>query len=225
MDDIFERSIGLIGKENFEVIKDKVVAIFGLGGVGGTALESLARTGFEEFLIIDFDLVSSSNINRQILYTSEDIGKAKVEAAKNKLLKINKNISVETFSIKAQDFDFNRKIDFVIDAIDDVNGKLFIAQKCEENSIPYIICLGMANRFDPSKVCISTLNKTYNDPLAKKVRHLFKESGLIINKVHVVFSLETAQSFDGKLNSIMTVPSSAGLNIAYYLISYFVKGE
>ena len=105
--DIFARSIGLLGEDNFNKLQDKVIAVFGLGGVGGTALEALARTGVAHFIIVDFDKVDPSNLNRQILYTSKDIARDKVEAAKERLLMINPDLDIKTFKGKAQEFDFN----------------------------------------------------------------------------------------------------------------------
>lgn len=222
MNNIFERSIGLLEEENFKRIKEKIICIFGLGGVGGTALEALARTGFTRFIIVDFDVVDPSNINRQILFNFEDISISKVDAAFSHLTKINPGIQIERYKTKAQEFDFNRRVDFVVDAIDDCEGKLYIAKHCIEKNIPFIVSLGMANRFDPTKVKISTLNKTCNDPLARKIRYLFKQSGLILSNIPVVWSDEEAESNE-KLNSIMTVPSSAGLSIAYYVVKYFLE--
>ena len=223
MDNQFDKSINLLGEEKYNVLANKTICIFGLGGVGGTAIEALVRTGVKKVILIDFDIVDITNLNRQILYTKLDVGKDKVECAKNRLLAINPDLEVEAFKGKAQDFDFNKEIDFVIDAIDDVNGKLYISQKCIEQDIPFIISLGMANRFDPSKVKVSKLNKTFNDPLAKKIRFIFKENGVSLNAINVIWSEESSVPFTGKLNSIMTVPSSAGLNIAFYVINYFTK--
>ena len=177
MNNIFERSIGLLGEDNFNYIQDKVIAVFGLGGVGGTALEALARTGFKNFMLIDFDIVDASNINRQILYTEGDIGRTKVDVAKERILSINEEANVQIYNLKAQDFDFNQKIDFIVDAIDDVNGKLFILKIAQELNLPSIMSLGMANRFDPSKVKVAKLNQTHSDPLAKKIRYLAKKDG------------------------------------------------
>ena len=122
MNNIFERSIGLLGEDNFNLIQQKVIAVFGLGGVGGTALEALARTGFKRFILVDFDKVDASNLNRQILYTQKDIGRNKVDAAKDRILSINPDCDVQTILAKAQDFDSNQPIDFIVDAIDDVDG-------------------------------------------------------------------------------------------------------
>ena len=220
--DIFARSIGLLGEDNFNKLQDKVIAVFGLGGVGGTALEALARTGFQHFIIIDFDKVDVSNLNRQILYTSKDIGRDKVDAAKERLLAINPDIDVKVFKGKAQEFDFNQKLDFVVDAIDDVEGKLYILQKCKENNIQTIMSLGMANRFNPEQVRVMKLNQTSNDPLAKKIRYLVKHNEIDIKDVMVVISEELPQKNQEKLYSTMMVPSSAGLTIAKYILNRII---
>ena len=220
--EMFSRSIGLLGEDNFNLIQDKVIAVFGLGGVGGTALEALARTGFKHFLLIDFDKVDPSNLNRQILYTTKDIGKEKAFVAKERILAINEEADVKTFNMKAQDFDFNQKIDFIVDAIDDVEGKLFILKQAQERKIRSIMSLGMANRFEPDKVHIAKLNQTNNDPLAKKIRYLVKNSGLSTSNVAVVISSELPQNNAGKLYSTMMVPSSAGLSIAKYILECII---
>ena len=223
MNNIFDRSIGLLGEENFNIIQDKVISGFGLGGVGGTALEALVRTGFKNFILIDFDKVDHSNLNRQILYTTKDIGRNKVEADKERILSINEETNIQIYNLKAQDFDLNQKIDYIVDAIDDVEGKLFILKKVQELNVPSIMSLGMANRFDPSKVKIAKLNQTHNDPLAKKIRYLAKKDGLDISKVTVVISEELPQKNGEKLYSIMMVPSSAGLSIAKYILECIIN--
>ena len=222
MNNIFDRSIGLLGKENFDLIQDKVIAVFGLGGVGGTALEALARTGFKHFLLIDFDKVDPSNLNRQILYTQKDIGRNKVEAAKERILSINEEADIQIFNSKAQDFGFNQKIDFIVDAIDDVNGKLYILAKAQEMNIPHIMSLGMANRFDQSKVKIAKLNQTHNDPLAKKLRYMVKKQGLNTANINVAISEELPQKNGEILYSTMMVPSSAGLSIAKFILESII---
>ena len=222
MNNIFDRSIGLLGKENFDLIQNKIIAVFGLGGVGGTALEALARTGFKHFILIDFDKVDPSNLNRQILYTQKDIGRNKVEAAKERILSINPEADIQIFNSKAQDFDFKQKIDFIVDAIDDVNGKLYILGNAQEKDIPHIMSLGMANRFDPSKVKIAKLNQTHNDPLAKKLRYMVKKQGLNTANINVAISEELPQKNGEILYSTMMVPSSAGLSIAKFILESII---
>ena len=225
MDELFERTIGLLGENCFNKIKNKKVLIFGVGGVGSSAFQALARTGIRNFSIVDFDVVAPSNLNRQILFSYDDIGKNKVDVAKGYIENAVKDVTINVFNCKAQDYSFENDIDFVVDAIDDINGKLYIAKCCEERNIPIIISLGMARRFDPSKVCITTLNKTYNDPFAKKIRYIYKKSGLLLSRMNVVFSSENPTESNGKLNSIITVPSAAGLNIAYFVLKHFLKEE
>ena len=225
MNNIFERSIGLLGKENFNLIQDKVIAVFGLGGVGGTALEALARTGFKHFIIVDFDKVDASNLNRQILYTAKDIGKNKVNAAKERILSINPEAEIQAIFAKAQDFDSNQPIDFMVDAIDDVDGKLFLLKTAQEKNIPQIMSLGMANRFDNEKVHVTKLNKTHSDPLAKKMRYLVKKSGLETGNVNVVISEELPQKNAEKLYSTMMVPSAAGLTIAKFILNSIIDNK
>ena len=222
MSNIFDRSIGLLGEDNFNLIQDKAIAIFGLGGVGGTCLEALARTGFKHFILIDFDKVDPSNLNRQILYTQKDIGRNKVEAAKERIISINPEADIQIFNRKAQDFDFNQKIDFIVDAIDDVNGKLYILGKAQEMNIPHIMSLGMANRFDPSKVKIAKLNQTHSDPLAKKLRYMVKKQGLNTSNINVAISEELPQKNGEILYSTMMVPSSAGLSIAKFILESII---
>ena len=223
--EIFARSIGLLGDENFKKIQDKVIAIFGLGGVGGTALEALARTGFQHFILVDFDKVDSSNLNRQILYVYEDIGKAKVEVAKKRILSINSGADIKVYNLKAQEFDFNQKIDFIVDAIDDVNGKLYLLKKAREKEIPSIMSLGMANRFNPEQVKICKLNQTKNDPLAKKIRYMAKKEELDLSLINVVISEEIPQKNGEKLYSTMMVPSSAGLSIAKFILHSIIDSK
>ena len=225
MSNTFERSIGLLGEETFALVQQKVVAIFGLGGVGGTALEALARTGFKHFVLVDMDKVDASNLNRQILYTSKDIGKNKVDAAKERILSINPEAEIQVFNGKAQDFDSNQPIDFIIDAIDDVDGKLFILKLAQENNITHIMSLGMANRFDSEKVHVTKLNKTHSDPLAKKVRYLVKKSGLEVGNVNVVISEEVPQKNGEKLYSTMMVPSAAGLALAKFILDRIIDNK
>ena len=223
--EIFARSIGLLGDENFSRIQDKVIAIFGLGGVGGTALEALARTGFQHFILVDFDKVDSSNLNRQILYVYEDIGKTKVEVAKKRILSINQDADIKVYNLKAQEFDFNQKIDFIVDAIDDVNGKLYLLKKAQEKEIPSIMSLGMANRFNPEQVKICKLNQTKNDPLAKKIRYMAKKEELDLSLINVVISEEIPQKNGEKLYSTMMVPSSAGLSIAKFILHSIIDSK
>ena len=226
MDKIFDRTIGLFGEENFNKVKDKTIAIIGLGGVGGTAFEALVRTGVQNFVICDFDKVDETNLNRQILFTYEDIGKSKVEMAIKRAKSINPKVNVIGIDSKVDAESVKKlsqyKIDFLVDAIDDAPAKLLLCKYAQENNIPFLMSLGMACRMKVEDVTVTKLNRTTNDPLAKKIRYQAKEMGLDISKINVVFSKENRITEGVKLNSTMFTPSAAGLNIASYVISYFI---
>ena len=222
MSDYLDRSKQLLGENKIEALADKVILVIGIGGVGGTALEALARSGFKKFVLIDSDVVDASNLNRQVLFTSDDVGKEKVLVAKNHLLKISPDLEVRTITarigeLKLDNLDIG-KIDFIIDAIDFVEGKLHIYEFAQTNHIPFISSLGMGNRVDPECVTITKLNKTENDPLAKKIRYLAKQKGLDLKEIPVVFSKETPILKSSKPASMMMVPSTAGLLIAKYVL-------
>lgn len=223
MSDYLERSKQLLGEDKIESLKDKTILVIGIGGVGGTAVEALARSGFKKFILIDSDKVDVSNLNRQVLFTAEDIGKPKVEVAKKRLLSISSNLVIRIFETKVVPGSLERlglgKVDFIVDAIDFVEGKLHIYEYALRNNIPFISSLGMGNRIDPEQVFVTKLNKTENDPLAKKIRYLAKQKGLDLKEIHVVFSKEIPLIKSPKPASMMMVPSTAGLIIAKYVLS------
>ena len=201
MNDYLERSEQLLGKDKIDALADKVILVIGVGGVGGTALEALARSGFKKFILIDSDKVDVSNLNRQVLFTREDVGKDKVLAAKERLLKINPEFEIKTIKAnigetKLEDFNLHvdfivdaiDSVDFIVDAIDSVDGKILMYEYAQKNNVPFVSSLGMGNRIDPESVTLTKLNKTENDPLAKKIRYLAKQKGLDLKEIPVVFS-------------------------------------
>ena len=222
MNDYLDRSKQLLGEDKIKALEDKVILVIGIGGVGGTALEALARSGFKKFILIDSDVVDETNLNRQVLYTFEDVGKEKVLAAKERLLKINKDFDVQIIRTKVGETPLDElnlgHVDFIVDAIDFVEGKLEIYEFALTNNIPFISSLGMGNRFDPEFVTITTLNKTENDPLAKKIRYLVKQKGLDLKAIPVVFSKEVPAIKSPKPASMIMVTSTAGLLIAKYVL-------
>ena len=222
MSNYLDRSKQLLGEDKIKTLEDKVILVIGIGGVGGTALEALARSGFKKFVLIDSDVVDETNLNRQILYTAEDIGKEKVQVAKERLLKIESGLEIKVITAKIGETkleDLNlEKIDFIVDAIDFVEGKLHIYEYAQQNNIPFISSLGMGNRFDPECVTITKLNKTENDPLAKKIRYLAKQKALDLKEIPVVFSKEIPAIKSSKPASMIMVPSTAGLLIAKYVL-------
>ncbi|MDY6363129.1 MAG: ThiF family adenylyltransferase [Bacilli bacterium] len=216
-----DRTEILLGKEKLERIQKTRIMVIGLGGVGGTALSALYRSGFRHFVLVDNDKVDPSNLNRQIMYTNNDVRKLKTDVCKTKLTEFCGEIDVKTINLYVDEVnaqDLIKDVDFVVDAIDFVPGKIGIMKACLAKNIPFISSLGMAKRLDPEQVIQTTLNKTENDPLAKKIRYECRQRGLDLKKIPVVFSKENI-IIDGKqLGSMMMVPSTAGLIISNYII-------
>lgn len=228
----FSRTEMLIGKEKLDILKSKTVLIFGIGGVGSYVAESLARCGIGALILADNDVVSLSNINRQIIALHSTIGKAKVEIMKERILDINPDAKVICYQefITSENIDkfINKEIDYIIDAIDTVKSKIAIIEKAKELDIPIISSMGTGNKLDPLKFKITDISKTSVCPLAKVIRKELKEKG--IKKVKVLYSEEIPSkaqeaSNDGKVvpASIAFVPSVAGLAISGEVVRDLVK--
>ena len=223
---MYERIINLIGEENFNRIKNTKVLLVGVGGVGGFAYEALIRSGFQDITIIDRDVVEITNLNRQLVANLETIGKSKVSIAEDKASIINKNIKIKAKNenltmdnINELDNDF----DFILDACDTLNTKLELIRFAEKNNIKIISSMGVGNRVDASKIKVTTLDKTHNDPLAKKLRKLVKDEHLNI-KVPVVFSEEIPYK-KGSVDSMITSPGISGLLMVNYVINEIINSK
>lgn len=221
--DQFDRIRNLL-KDKYTCLTNKTVFLAGLGGVGGTTFEALVRSGISSFVIADFDRVSISNINRQILYTLNDIDKLKVDVAIKKALAINPDVKIVTINDKIDEhFSCNYQFDFIIDCIDDVKAKVALISFAKIHNIPIVSSMGMANKIDPSQIHISSLNKSTVDPLAKKMRYELKKEGIDYSGLMCVYSTEKPVDTQSGLNSLITVTSTAGLFIASYVISCFIN--
>lgn len=221
---MFDRLISLIGNTNYEKIKSTKILLVGIGGVGGFTLESLIRSGFENITIIDYDIVEKSNINRQLVATNKSINNKKIDIALNHANDINLNHHIKALDIHLDENSMNvldNDYDYIIDACDTLNTKVLLIKYAKANNIKIISCMGMGNRIDGSKVKITTLNKTINDSLAKKLRKILKEE-IDISKVHVVASEELAIKKDG-VYSIITPPSIAGILMTNYVINDLIN--
>ena len=219
---IDSRTTLLIGEEAVKTLKDKTVAVFGLGGVGGTAFESLVRAGVGHIYAIDRDVVAESNLNRQILFTADQIGAQKALCAfvRAKLIRqdvevVPMNFSVSEETLKDKDFG---KCEFIIDCVDDIKAKIALMKYSIEKGIPDIICCGMGNRLDPSKLKIVKLNQTTGDPLARALRAAAKKENLPLDKFICVISTEEPLVKTEHPSSMMMVPSASGLLISFYVI-------
>ena len=222
----FQRTEILINQENLNILQNSHVAIFGIGGVGSYVVESLVRSGIGEITIVDFDIVDITNINRQIIALHSTIGKKKVDVMKERILDINPNIKVHTFDTFVSKETINKfnfkNYDYVIDAIDNVTGKLLIIEKCKEHNTPIITSLGTANKLDPTKLTLTDISKTHTCPLAKVIRLELRKRE--IKHLDVLFSTELPIKTDTNvLGSISYVPSSAGLLISSKVINNLIK--
>lgn len=214
-----ERSALLLGNEALEILKNKTVLVVGIGGVGSFCVEALARTGIGHLILVDKDKVESSNINRQLLATTETIDQVKVIVMKKRIQTLNPECKVDMYDCfydcSMDEKIFSQKIDFVIDCIDSIKSKQDLAMACIQRDIPFLSSMGTARRLDPSKLEIMELEKTSYDPIAKRMRN-WKRKNKIRNKILVVCSTEPPRPVEaGKpLPSMIFVPASAGLLLA-----------
>lgn len=217
-----ERQESLIGKESTDVIKKTSVMIFGVGGVGSFTAEALARCGVGRITLVDFDTVSLSNINRQIIADTSTVGKKKTSVMAERIRRINPDCDVIEKDVfvnadNARELIENACVDYVVDAIDNVTAKIAIISYCKENGIGIISSMGTGNKLDPSRFKICDIHKTSVCPLAKVVRHELKVRS--IKNVPVLFSDEEPLLKGERIPaSIAFVPSVAGLMIAGYVV-------
>ena len=225
---MFERTLKIIDKPLLEKIQSQNILLVGVGGVGGFALESLVRLGFQNITIVDADTIEESNLNRQIISTTDNIGKYKTEIAKKRALSINTNANITTFNIflNQENIDnvFNQKYDYIIDACDTVTTKYLLIKKALDTNTKIISSMGTGNRLDPSKVTITKLKKTYNDPLAKAMREILRKNNVTLN-IPVVWSSEVPIKVKQKApGSIVLVPAAAGLQIGFFILEDLKNG-
>lgn len=219
----------MIGEQNIEKLSKKSVLVLGLGGVGGYALEALARSGIGHLYIADYDTIDITNINRQLIALQTTIGKSKTEVWRHRIKEIlptcqvtviEKKITEENLSIL-----FQNPIDYVVDACDTVSTKFALLQYCFSNHIPLVACLGTGKRMDPSKLEITELKKTNHDPIARILRKRVKEAN-ISGKIPVIWSREIPKKIEEKtIASSIFVPASAGILAASYVVKNLLEGK
>lgn len=225
MSDRLIRTRKLLGNDKIKQLQNATVMVFGCGAVGSFAIESLARSGVGNIILLDFDVTEESNINRQLFATESTLGRKKVDIARERIADINPNINVTTFDIF---FDNETQLptcpDFVIDAIDTVKSKIAIYRWCRDNKIPFISSMGAARKTDPTKIKIDKISKTFACPLAATIRKTVRTER--IGDFPVVFSTEAPaphQTPTKDFGSIITVTGTFGLFMANYAIKYLTK--
>lgn len=230
------RTAMMLGEDAVSRLHGCRVAVFGIGGVGGYAVEALARGGVGELHLIDSDRVSRSNINRQIIATQSTVGQYKTEAARERVLSINPEARVFCYNLfygeeTACDIDLS-SFDYIIDAIDSLPSKIFLITEAKRLSVPIISAMGAGNKLDPTMFEVADISKTQVCPLARAVRVALRKKG--INNLKVVYSKELpfmafadadSQKCDGKAapGSISFVPSVMGLILAGQVIKDIVN--
>lgn len=229
------RTALLIGDEAVDKLEKSKVAIYGIGGVGSFVTEGLARAGIGEVVLIDNDIISVSNINRQIHSNTKTIGMKKTEAMKQRLLEINPKLKVQTYMAEEIEGGEENIIDtsfaYVVDAVDTIKTKLNLIEKCNELNVPIISAMGAGNKLDPTRFEVTDIFKTSVCPLAKVMRKELKSRN--IKKLKVVYSKEEPikvkqENGDNKSRkqtpgSISFVPSVVGLIIAGEVIKDIIK--
>lgn len=225
----FSRSNLLITEENTLKLQSKTILLCGVGGVGSYVFESLIRMGVGTIIIVDHDVVSLSNINRQIIATHSTVGRLKVDVAKERALDINPNIKIITHNLFISneniDLIMNNKMDYIIDAIDTVSAKLLLIEKAIERNIPIISSMGTGNKLDPTKLKITDISKTEYCPLAKVMRYELRKRNIkhltVLTSTEVPIKLNTD---DSKLiGSVSYVPSVGGLLISSKVINDLIQ--
>lgn len=188
----FSRTELLLGSAALEILADKRVAVFGLGGVGSYTVEALVRSGIRNFLLVDHDLVCLTNLNRQIHATVQTVGRPKTELMQERIMAINPQARVTTrpvfFTAANADEIITPDIDYIVDAIDTVSSKISLVLKAREMNIPIISCMGAANKLDPTKFRVADIFSTQVCPLAKVMRQELRKRG--IAGLKVVYSEE-----------------------------------
>lgn len=227
MKEEFSRLAKIIGSDKVDNFKNKTVCIVGVGGVGGYTIESLARSGIGTLILVDFDTVDITNINRQIIALHSTIGRKKIEVWKERILDINPNCNVILYDLfyseECKDSIFEHSIDFLVDACDTMSAKKLLILECIKREIPFLSSMGTGNKIDPSKLEITELSKTSYDPLARILRKWKKEEQ-ITKKIPVLYSTEIPiKTQDSTPGSTAFVPSSAGLLISSYIIKFFLE--
>ena len=227
MDEKFSRTEMLIGNEGMEKLNDAKVAIFGIGGVGSFVCEGLARSGVGNFILVDYDKIDESNINRQLIATVKTIGRCKVDLMKERILEINPDANVETykeFYMADSEIDIlTEGLSYAVDCVDTIMAKIAIICKCDEVGIPVISSMGTGNKLDPTMFEVADIFETSVCPLARIMKKDLRKRN--IEKLKVVYSKEhPINTNDCAINqqntkykvkgSVSFVPSVAGLIIA-----------
>ena len=221
---MFERVESLLN-EDINKLKDKVILVLGIGGVGSYTVETLIRNPIKKIIIVDSDIIDITNLNRQLYTNQNNIGLKKVDELEKRIKNINPYIEIKKIDKFIDENNINilfeEHVDYIVDACDSIKTKECLIKECIKRKIKFISSMGTAKKLDPTKLEIVDIKKTSYDPLAKKIRKTFKNEK---NKIMVISSSEKPKEIK-KLGSISFVPSVAGIYITSYIINDIIKGE
>ncbi len=229
MEEQFSRTVRLVGEAAVARLNACTVAVFGLGGVGSAAAEALARGGIGSLVLIDRDVVDITNLNRQLLALTSNLGRPKAEVMRDRVLDIH-----PTAKVTARQFFVNREtigsidlsgVDYIVDAMDNVTAKLLLAETAKDKGIPLISSMGTGNKLDPTRFEVADIYETTICPLARIMRKELRRRG--IDRLKVVYSKEPALCPDGDPRlpaSISFVPPVAGMILAGEVIKDLMAG-
>lgn len=216
----------LLGDDAVDRLQSSRIAIIGLGGVGGICAESLVRSGIGSITICDGDTIDASNVNRQIVATSNNIGASKADEMTQRLVSINPSIDITTvdeYWREDNNILVSQNYDYVIDAIDSMQDKISLIVYCHEHDIPIISAMGAGCRVHSNMYTVADVFDTYNDPMAKKVRYQLKQRGIASHDV--VFSHEQPIKAQGVIGSCVFAASACGLLLAEHVVLQITKGK
>ena len=231
----FSRSELLLGKEVMNKLSNMKVLIFGIGGVGSYVCEALVRSGVNNFVLVDSDVISLTNVNRQIHATLKTVGRSKVEVMKERMLDINPECNIEVYEEFYLPDNHSEiitdDISYIVDAIDTVSAKIDIIVEAYKRNIPIISAMGAGNKLDPTRFEVTDIYKTSVCPLAKVMRRELKNRG--IKKLKVVYSKEEPikpiiQNEENGRHipaSAVFVPATAGMILAAEVIKDIIKKD
>ena len=226
MDQRFSRSSRILGEQKMEKLNKSSVIVFGIGGVGGAVLEALVRGGVGTVAVVDKDTVDITNINRQIIATSDNVGEKKVDVAEKRALSINSKINFKKYDLfylpeTAEEIDL-AEYDFIVDAIDNVTAKLELIERANRLNVPIISSMGTGNKLHPELFEIADINKTSVCPLARVMRRELKNRG--VKKLTVVYSKEEPIKTENSVpGSVSFTPPVAGYLMAGYVINKLLE--
>ena len=227
MNNAFQRTAALVGSDKVEMLGNRRVAVFGVGGVGGHAAEALCRSGVGCIDVFDGDVVDVTNINRQLIATHETIGRSKVDVMRKRLLEINPNITVNAKKIfylpeSADEVDLS-VYNYVIDAIDTMTAKLELVSRCVASGVSVISSMGAANKLDPTRFEVADIFNTSVCPMARIMRKELRARN--IEALKVVYSKENPVRFGDESKNTSNYPTPASISFVPPVAGLILAGE